>query len=157
MTRRILVARAADAANLNAQCKNAQHILRHWRSTEYRPGILGFSAPDPEVAANPNVDIIYLPHNRLWRAALFATYMRGFDGIFYPGIHHRADWLALKTRNAIGRQLPVITTMEGLLGSSDDDGVERHYISVAGHRVYCHKAAPGEFRRYDEKIGRAHV
>lgn len=148
--RRILVARLADAAELNAQCKNAQQILRHWRSADYRPSILAFSAPDPGVAANPNVDIVRLPYNRLWRAALFATYMRGFDGIFYPGIHHRADWLALRARKATGRRVPVIATIESLAGKTNDDSVERWFAGVAGHQVYCGNIPAGQFARHEE-------
>lgn len=150
MVKRILVARAADAANLNAQCKNAQQILRFWASQGWRPGILGFAAPDPGVAANANVDIIRLPHNRLWRAALFATYMRGFDGIFYPGLHHYADWLALRALRATRRRVPVITTVESLVGLTTDDSLDRWYGGVAGHQVHCGKLPPGEFQRYEQ-------
>lgn len=150
MSRRILVARLADAKNLNSQCTTAQNILSRWRSTDYRPSILASSDPNPAVAANPVVDIIHLPPNRLWRAALFAAYMRSFDGIFYPGLHHRADWLALKTREAIGYRVPVIVTVESILGNADDQDVERRHTAVAGHRIYCGNLRAAEFRRYDE-------
>src|SRR5262245_22733844 len=101
--KRILFARAADADNFNAQAKNAQNILRWWRSAEYRPTIFAFSEPDAGVAANPNVDICRLSNGRLWRAQVFANYLRGFDAVFYPGIHHLADWLGLRVRNSLGR------------------------------------------------------
>jgi len=47
--KRILFARSADANNFNAQAKNVQHILRHWRSSEYRPVVFSFYAPDESV------------------------------------------------------------------------------------------------------------
>jgi glycosyltransferase involved in cell wall biosynthesis len=150
MTKRILVARAADATNLNAQAKNSQHILRHWQSKTYRPSILGFGAPDAGVAANPNVDIVYLPDNRLWRAALFGTYMRHFDGIFYPGIHHYADWLALRTRQTTCRRVPLITTMESLVGLASEDSIDQWYAGIASHKVYCGGLPPAQFQRYEQ-------
>ena len=145
--KRILFARSADAANVNAQAKNAQHILRHWRSTEVRPAIFSFYAPDPELAANPNVDIISIAPDRLWRAKIFLAYMRRFDAVFCPGIHHFADWAALKARVLLGRPLPVITTVEGLLGIGGDDALDDRYSELAGHPVVSQKVPASEWRR----------
>lgn len=144
---RLLVARAADAANTNAQAKNAQRILASWRSTEVRPAILSFGDPDPAVAANPNVDLIRLPPNRLWTARLVATYLRPFDAVFAPGVHHRADWLGLQLRRWTGRSLPIIETVEGLLAPAGDESRERLYSETAGHPVFCQKIPPSHFRR----------
>src|SRR4051812_41676255 len=110
MSKRIFVARVADASNYNAQAKNVQHILARWGSTEYRPYILTYGVPAPAVANNPNVDVIQIRRGQLWRADLYMTYLKRHDAIFYPGLHHRSDWLALKTREILGLHLPLITT-----------------------------------------------
>src|SRR5262245_6757226 len=119
--RRILFARPADAANVNAQAKNVQSILRHWRSPDIRPTVLAFGPPDAGVAANPNVDILPIPPNRLWRGRVFASYWNAFDAVFCPGVHHIADWLALKSRAAAGWSLPIVATCEGLLSVAAGD------------------------------------
>jgi glycosyltransferase involved in cell wall biosynthesis len=147
---RIFIPRPADAANLNPQAKNAQHVLRYWRSRDCRPAIAAFAAPDELVAANRNVDILKLRHDQLWPVALYLAYFRRFDAVFYPGVHHCADWLALKTRAWLGWRLPVITTVEGLAGGLDDDTREREYSAVAGHRVYCHGIPQPHLRRVDD-------
>jgi glycosyltransferase involved in cell wall biosynthesis len=146
---RILVARSVDEANFNAQAKNAQNILRYWSSAHYRPSGLVFSSPAQAVVDNPNVDIVRIRSNRLWRIALLATYMGGWRGIFYPGLHHRADWLALKVRSVMGRRIPVIATMEGLLGEAGDDARERRFAAIAGHQVYCQKVPGPVLRRME--------
>jgi glycosyltransferase involved in cell wall biosynthesis len=142
-----LFARSADASNFNAQAKNAQLILRHWNSREYRPTIFAFSPPDPAVAANPNVDILRIAPDRLWRARVFATYLRGFDAAFYPGIHHLADWAALRMRATLGRPLPFVTTIEGLIGLEEDERFDHDYSKVANHPVYSQKIASAHWRR----------
>jgi glycosyltransferase involved in cell wall biosynthesis len=145
--KRILFARAADASNINAQAKNVQYILRHWRSSEVRPTIFSFYTPDPGVAANPNIDIISVTPDRLWRAKIFVAYMRHFDAVFCPGIHHFADWAALKARVLLGRPLQVVTTVEGLLGVEGEDTLDHGYSEVAGHPVVSQKLPAPEWRR----------
>jgi len=142
------VLRAADSMNLNPQARNAQNILRYWRSPEYRPCILAFSSsPNQAVAANPNVDIMRLRNDRLWRIDLFATYMRRFDGIFYPGLHPSIDWLGLKARALLGSRAPVIATLEGLLGELGDDERERRFAAIAHHPVYCQRVPRSSVQR----------
>lgn len=147
MVKRILVARTADTANLNAQAKNTQAILRYWTSTQYRPCVLADGEPDPAVAGNANVELLHLRHGRVWRADLFLKYMWSFDAIFYPGIHHRVDWLALRTRALLNRQIPVVSTIEGLIGSLDGNDDARTIAECAGHEIHCQKVESGQFRR----------
>jgi glycosyltransferase involved in cell wall biosynthesis len=148
--KRILFARSADANNFNAQAKNAQNILRRWRSFEFRPTIFSFFTPDEGVAANPNVDIIQVAPDRLWRAKVFAAYMKQFEAVFYPGVHHFADWAALKARAMFGRPLPIITTMEGLLGVDGDPTFDRKYVEIAGHPAFSQKIPHPQWRRVNE-------
>lgn len=147
LTKRILFARAADAGNFNAQAKNVQHILRHWQSKEYEPSVPAFYSADGGLAANPNVRILHIRPDRLWRARWFATYMGRFDAIFCPGLHHRADWAALRTRAFLGRRPSVIGTFEGLLGEVGCDQRERRFSAVAGHKVYAQRVPRGVVRR----------
>jgi glycosyltransferase involved in cell wall biosynthesis len=153
--KRILFARAADATNLNAQAKNAQNILRRWRSTEYRPATFSFFAPDQGVADNPNVDVIHISPDRLWRAKVFAAYMQRFDAVFCPGVHHFADWAALKARALFGRSLPIITTMEGLLGVDGETAFDQRYSEIAGHPVFSQKISRAHWRRANELLSMA--
>lgn len=152
---RILFPRPADAANNNAQAKNAQNMLRHWRSSSCRPAVLAFGPPDPVVAANPAVDVIKIRPGHLWRASVYFAYFRRFAAVFCPGVHHYADWLALKTRSLIGWDLPVIATVEGLLGSLSNDSREREYSNAAGHRVYCQKIPEPQLRRGEDLLSMA--
>ena len=150
--KRILFARSADACNLNAQAKNAQNILRRWRSSECRPAIFSFFAPDEGVAAIPNVDFVHIAPDRLWRAKVFAAYMQEFDAVFCPGMHHFADWAALKARALFGRSLRIITTIEGLLGVDGETAFDQRYSEIAGHPAFSQKITCGRWRRANELL-----
>lgn len=147
--RRILFARSVDFDNINAQSANVREILCRWRSRDWRPTALAFREPDAKVAANPNVDIIRLRADRWWRVKLFEIYQRPFDAIFYPGLHHRADYLALRAREALGSGVPVVATIEGLSGSASDDSRETFFSSHAGHPVFCQKLSTSHLRRVE--------
>lgn len=140
--RRILVGRTVDASNINAQSRNTKEILARWTNEEWRPSTFAFGEPDLRVAANPNVDIIRLRSNRFWLVRFFLHYQRSFDGIFYPGLHRDADYLALRLRALTGRLIPMISTMESLPGSTADNACEEFYSEAAGHEVYCQKLDP---------------
>ncbi len=144
--KRILFARSVDASNLNAQAQNVQGILRRWRTRDVRPSAFTFHEPDEEVAANPNVDLIRIAPDRLWRAKVFAAYMR-FDAVFCPGIHHFADWAAVRFRRARNRPPYIVNTIEGLLGPEDDPSVDEDYARVAGHRTNSQKVPGPQWRR----------
>jgi len=143
--RRIFFARAVDADNLNAQAGNTREILARWGSEEWRPTVVSFRAPDTRVAANPRVDIVRIPPDRWWRARLWRLYQDSFDAIFYPGLHHRADYLALRTRALTGRRIPVIATVEELAGNESD---RRLFAAAAGHPVFCHDLDEAVYARY---------
>jgi glycosyltransferase involved in cell wall biosynthesis len=148
--KRILFARPADANNHNAQAKNLQSILRHWRSSDFRPAVFSFFTPDDGIAANANVDIIHIEPNRLWRARVFATYMEQFDAVFCPGVHHLADWAALKARAFLSRSITIIMTMEGLLGVEGDATFDKNYSKIAGHPAFSQKIPRRHWRRVND-------
>lgn len=147
--KRVLFPRAVDAANINAQAQNVQAILRDWNSPEVRPTAISFSDPAARVAANPNVDIVRIAPNRLWLHRLVSTYLRGFDAVFCPGIHHFADWFALKALDCIRARPMMINTFEGPACSRDNAAAEKLYSEVAGHRVYCARVHAEQMHRLD--------
>lgn len=149
MQKRVLFARSADIANVNAQAKNAQNILRRWTDRAVRPSVFSFYEPDPEVAANPNVDVIKIAPSRFWRVNVLASYLKFFDAAFCPGIHHFADWAALTMRRIARRPIRVIATVEGLLGAEGDDDIDRRYSEIVGHPVFVQKVPRAQWRRME--------
>lgn len=147
--KRIFFARSADAQNFNAQAKNIQNILRYWSSEEFRPAVVSFREPDADVAANPNVDLRRVRPDHFWTARWFAQYMGNFDAVFCPGLHHTADWLALRLLSLVGRRPRVIATLEGLVGSLEDQSRETQYSDVVGHAVFCQKISPAHLHRIE--------
>jgi glycosyltransferase involved in cell wall biosynthesis len=147
--RRILFARSVDAANINAQSRNAKEILRRWSVPDWRPTAIAFGEADKDVAANPHVDLIRISPDRWWRARLWQVYQGSFDAIVYPGMHHSADYFALRTRLLSRRRVPIISTIEGLSGSTADESREAFFSAAAGHRVYCQKLAPAHLSRVE--------
>jgi glycosyltransferase involved in cell wall biosynthesis len=160
--RRLYIPRFADAANLNAQAKNVQNILRRWRSSDWRPLVLAAGPPDPLVAANPNVSLLRITSRghpfpsvrRLFStwflAQLYLAFFRRADAVFYPGGHHWIDWLALRTRSLPGLRVPVIATFEGLAGSLRDDSRDVFYSRAAGHQVCTQRLPPRVLQRLDD-------
>ena len=124
-------------------------ILRYWQSKEYEPSVVSFSSADADVAANPHVRIFRIRPDRLWPARWFAAYMGCFDAVFCPGLHHMADWAALRARALLGRRPTVISTFELLVDAAGCDNREREYSAVAAHKVYAALVPKGLSRRYD--------
>jgi glycosyltransferase involved in cell wall biosynthesis len=153
--RRIFVPRPADASNLNPQAQNAQSILARWTASDWRPVQVTFDDPAPDVAANAAVDLLPLQDGRMWTLRLLTAYQGEFDGIFYPGVHHRADWLALTLRRITGRSVPIVSTLEGLLGVVGSDRREQQLTEIAGHPVYCQKVPRGVLHRMEDLYRRS--
>jgi glycosyltransferase involved in cell wall biosynthesis len=81
---------------------------------------------------------------------VFASYFEHFDAVFCPGIHHFTDWAALKARASLGRPLPIVMTIEGLLGVAGDDVFDRRYSEVAGHPTFSQKVPRPLWRRVSD-------
>jgi glycosyltransferase involved in cell wall biosynthesis len=140
---RIFVPRLVDSDNLNAQNLNARAMLirfadprAYWIATHY-------NEPDPRVAASRRLELHRLWRRRFWTSHLALMYQRKADGIFYPG-PERADVWGLEWRRLTAHRVPVVATLEGVLG---DEQQEKRLSAVAGHEVYCQRVAPGPFRR----------
>jgi glycosyltransferase involved in cell wall biosynthesis len=72
-------------------------------------------------------------------------YQRRADAIFYPGPAWPDEW-GLRARRVRNRQVPLISTLEGLVGTKER---ENQLSDWAGHRVFCQPVEPALLRRID--------
>jgi glycosyltransferase involved in cell wall biosynthesis len=78
-------------------------------------------------------------------------YQQPADAIFYPGVEW-FDRIGLQWRDRTRRGVPVIATLEGLVG---DVGREQRVSRIAGHPVYCQRVSVDALRRVDNLLTRA--
>ena len=129
---------SADAVNTNPQSKNVQGILAHWTASEISAAVFGFGAVAPQIESNPHVRVLRIKPDRLWPFRFVCRYQERFSAIVNVGLHHWGDWMGLRLRHISGRSIPVVCTLEGLLGLDDDrDHRAAKYSVAAGHAVYC--------------------
>jgi glycosyltransferase involved in cell wall biosynthesis len=72
-------------------------------------------------------------------------YQQSADAIFYPGLKWM-DEFGLRLRAATGRKIPLISTMEGLVGSAQR---QARFSSWAEHPVFCQEVDESTLRRID--------
>lgn len=149
--RRVLVPRLMDAANFNPQNSNAQNILARLPDERLQVLALHDHAPRHDLLAHPAIELIRLWRWRFWRLSAWLAYQKNIDAIFYPGAD-LSDDLGWRVRDWTGRRVPVIATIEGLVGN---DGREAEYSYWAGHRVYCQHVADDVLDRIDRLYQRA--
>jgi glycosyltransferase involved in cell wall biosynthesis len=147
----IFIPRLVDAAQLNPQNNNAKMILRRWPADGANVTTFAYGPPDNAVSAHPKIRIVRLWRGRAWMLHLLLRYLRRYDAVFYPGVH-AADVAGLQWRRRIGPRVPVIATLEGLVGDADR---ERFYTQAAGHPVYCQQVGAGALRRVDTVLREA--
>jgi glycosyltransferase involved in cell wall biosynthesis len=146
----------ADAGNTNAQAKNVQGILAYWAATNIPATLFGFGAIAPRIESNPNVRVLRIKPDQLWPLRLTFEYQRQFSAIVNLGLHHWSDWVALWLRRISGRRIPVVCTLEGLLGLDEDrDHRASEYSAAAGHAVYCQSVPANVLRQRDWILMRA--
>jgi glycosyltransferase involved in cell wall biosynthesis len=151
MTRRVLVPRLVDAVNVNAQVLNARGLLSRFGGRDCLWHCVRYGEADPDVAANPAVTVTRLAPWRFWRWHLAWLYQCGAEAIFYPGVD-TGDWIGLHCRDWSGRPIPVIATLEGLVG---DAAREQRVSRIAGHPVYCQSVTREVLERVDYVMHRA--
>lgn len=140
----VLFFHCVDADNLNAQSNNTKAILSRWDAAGFPAAAFHFRAPDPAVAANPNVRLIKLPPNRLWKARALTAGLDRFSAVVFPGFAAPLDEQVRRFRRALGRGGAVISTLEGLPASSEGSvDEEARLSSMAGHPVFCQSVDPG--------------
>lgn len=142
---RILTAQWTDADNHNAQVLNARAMLARFTSPHASWLAMAYNRPDPRLTAAPRVSIARLWRRHLWYLHKLALYQSRVDAIFYPGPYWFDEW-GLRLRVAVGRRIPVIATVEGLVGDPEREELLSRW---AGHRVYCQRVPGNRLRRID--------
>ena len=145
-TKRIYAAQWLDAANANAQILNAKAMLSRFDQPNVQWIAPHYEAPDPLVAKRRNVQLRKLIHNGFWRAHLAVQYQSPVDAIFYPGGRWFDSW-GLRIRRLMGRRVPVVATLEGLVGDEDR---QREYSQWAKHPVFCQAVDAKTLSRLDK-------
>jgi glycosyltransferase involved in cell wall biosynthesis len=144
-TRRVLTAQVMDAANNNAQVLNAKALLPRFQDPDTIWITLTYNEPDARVRASPSVQLVRLWRRHLWYLHKVVFYQFRADCIFYPGPYWFDEW-GLRIRGFTGREVPVVSTIEGLVGNSER---ERVLSGWAGHRVYCQRVTDAQLKRID--------
>ena len=149
--KKILVPRWVDQTNTNAQISNAKAMLSRFSNPDVQWTALNYESPDPAVAGRNNVQTRKLIHNGFWRCHTALQYQAPADAIFYPGGDWFEDW-GRRLRRLTGRRVPMVATLEGLLGGADR---EQEYSEWAKHPVYCQRVEMKTLLRMDELYRRA--
>lgn len=101
--------------------------------------------PLPAISESAKVNLSHLLPRHLWKPHLAAWYQKRADAIFYPGPTWADEW-GLRFRAATGRRVPLISTLEGLVGTPER---ERQLTEWAGHPIYCQRVEESQLRRLD--------
>lgn len=145
LDKKILLAQLVDVEINNAQVINSRSMLSRFSAAGFEWIVPHYNDPDPALIGMENVHLVELYSRRFWQWHKCLLYQAQVDAIFYPGPYWFDDW-GLRLRRLCGRRVPVIATLEGLLG---DDARAREYSAWAGHPVYCQSVAPGLQARVD--------
>jgi glycosyltransferase involved in cell wall biosynthesis len=136
--RRIIVPRLMDEGNLNAQVLNAKAMLSRFQNPRGRWFAPYYDNPLPAAQTNPRVRLIRLLRRHLWPFHMVGHYLRPADAIFYANKEWMDDW-GLRLRALTGRKVPLIVTLEGIVG---DEARERMLSDYVGHPVHCFRCDP---------------
>lgn len=147
----ILVPRLMDGANHNPQNSNAKSLISRWAGGGMEFLTCRYGEPDIKIAEQTNVSMSKLWRWRFWRVSLFLQYQRNCDLVFYPGVEP-ADDLGWRFRDLTGRKVPIVATLEGLVGGSDRAAI---YSAWAGHQVNCQHVDEKILARIDRLLNRA--
>lgn len=154
----VLFFHCVDADNLNAQSNNTKAILARWDASGPPAATFHFGTPDPAVADNPNVRLIKLPPNRLWKARALFTGLGRFSAIVFPGFAPSFDDWVRTLRVTLGRSGAVISTLEGLPASSEGLANDEARLSdMAGHPVFCQSVDPRNMAALNRTKANSHL
>ncbi|HEX6879310.1 MAG TPA: glycosyltransferase, partial [Terriglobales bacterium] len=124
---------------------NAIAMLSRFRRPDVRWRAFYYHEPAPTVLRNPQVQLVKLWPTRAWKAHVALQYQGTVDAIFYPGVE-KEDGIGLKWRELSGRRIPIVATMEALVG---DAAREALCSEIAGHPVHCARVPDETLRRVD--------
>ncbi|HTC04166.1 MAG TPA: glycosyltransferase [Xanthobacteraceae bacterium] len=148
---KIIVPRLVDVDNINAQNLSARSLLSSFTRENCKWHCACYGKPDPAVSANPTVTVTRLAPWRAWPWHLALFYQQSADAIFYPGLEWY-DRIGLQWRDRTRRSIPIIATLEGLVGGSER---EEQLSRIAGHPVYCHRVSQQTSDTVDYVLQRA--
>lgn len=144
--KKVLVPRLMDKSNFNAQNLNAKELLKRFRSSLINWETVAYSEPIKEVMDRDNNNVTKLLKGRCWPFSLLSFYQKSADAIFYPG-KEWFDVAGLNLRKNIRKYIPVISTIEGIMG---DEHRDKYLSEYFGHPVYTNKVIPERMRRFDQ-------
>jgi glycosyltransferase involved in cell wall biosynthesis len=142
----ILVPRWVDAQNRNPQNLNAAAMLARFRRPDAKWRAFYYHSPVDAVRQSEVVELVTLWQTRLWKADVVRHYQQNVDAIFYPGVE-REDELGWSLRKLSGRRVPLIATMESLVGDASSEVL---YSEIAGHPVHCARVGERTRRWIDQ-------
>ena len=145
LLRRVFVPRVVDESNSNAQVSNVKALIAASCATNIHWIVSHYLAPESGLAEAENVTLNSLWRRRFWILHMLLLYQGRYDAIFCPG-GKVMDSMGLRLRRMTGREVPVIATLEGLVG---DEEREAEYSAWAEHPVHCQRVPKGVIRRYD--------
>ncbi len=143
--RHVLIPRFADTINTNAQNLNAKSLLTRFCDPSATWSMVHYYDPLTAISESSRVSLSHLLPRHLWKPHLAAWYQKRADAIFYPGPTWADEW-GLRLRAATGRRVPLISTLEGLVGTPER---ERQLTEWAGHPVFCQRVKESVLRRLD--------
>jgi len=135
MTVRVFVPRWMDASNTNAQNSNAKALLSRFSDPRVSWTAISSEEPSNSIRSSGH-QVLRISRSRWWTLQLAMFYQNDYDAVFYPG-PHGADEVGLRIRALLGRRVPIVATIEGIIASEDS---LRRLSDMAGHLVY---AQPG--------------
>ena len=151
MNKVILIPRVMDADKHAPQTSNAKNLVARFNYDFFKVNTFHCDEPLKDVQNNPSIRLIKLWPWRFWRLSAGLAYQGNIDAIFYPG-GDVGDDLGWRFRDITRRRVPIIATLEGLVGNS---AREVEYSGWAGHPVYCQHVDDKVLERLDRLYERA--
>lgn len=146
----VFVPRWMDRTDTNAQNSNARALLSRFSDPRARWTAVCSEEPADPISGN-GIETLRLSRTRLWNYRLALAYQTRFDALFYPGPHW-SDELGMRARRLMGRRIPVIATIEGIIAAPD---AVQELSDLVGHRVFSEPFADNAIQRLRWMYGMA--
>jgi glycosyltransferase involved in cell wall biosynthesis len=126
-----------DRSDTNAQNSNARALLSRFSDSRAHWTTIHSGELTDSIRTNKTVETRRISSSRLWQFELALAYQTRANAIFYPGPHW-ADKAGFDLRRFMGRSVPVIATLEGIIASTDD---LQRISKLVGHTVFAQPGA----------------
>ena len=113
---RFFVPRWMNQTDTNAQNSNARALLSRFSDPRARWIAIHGEKPPESIRTNLAIKTHRISRTRLWHFELAWAYQTKCDAIFYPGASW-ADKAGFNARRVIGRHVPIIATLEGIIAT----------------------------------------